>query len=96
VLECHKEDGRLRLQGELRMAFLETLKQELASADTGRELEIDLSQVSEVDLAGLQLLLSYLRSRPSQAPARLKGCTADFRKALELTGLEPHFSAYLA
>jgi len=96
VLECQREEGRLRLKGELRMAFLDTLKRELEEADTSRELEIDISEVSEVDVAGLQMLLAYLRSRPQGAPARLKGHAAGFRRALALTGLEPHFSPYLA
>ncbi len=60
------ETGPLRIEGELtiyRAAELcETLKSTLAALPAGAELAIDLAGVTEMDSAGVQLLIAARRS----------------------------------
>lgn len=58
----------------------------------GRALELDLSQVSEIDTAGLQLLLLVKReaSRAGKE-VRLTGHSPAVRELIEFTQLAGHF-----
>jgi anti-anti-sigma factor len=58
-----REDGRIRVSGELTMHHAEVLAPLLlASLPTdGSTAQLDLSEVSEIDTAGLQLLMAAHR-----------------------------------
>ncbi len=63
-LQCAQEGARCRLQivGDMTIYAAADLQQQLLDAlMTGAELEVDLSQVSELDTAGVQQLLFAAR-----------------------------------
>jgi anti-anti-sigma regulatory factor len=73
---------------------LEGIKGELVDlAAQDESVTADLSGVEEVDMAGLQMLLSFFRSRKSET--KVTGITADMARALEITGLKPHMAPYM-
>jgi anti-anti-sigma factor len=54
--------GRLEIKGELNIFTAAELRLQLLEAiATGTELEVDLAHVSEIDCAGLQLMLAAKR-----------------------------------
>ena len=71
----------LRIEGELTIYRASELAQELrgamAALPTGEPLEIDLSGVTEMDCAGVQLLMATRRS------------ATDTRRALRVAGGSP-------
>jgi len=97
VLETNLSEGKITLAGELHIRFLAELKDVLWQAlGTNQELEVDVSRVNDLDVAGLQLLLAFLRSRQASAPTKLVGTPPAFSRALELTGLKEHFASFMA
>lgn len=97
MLETNFAEDKITLAGELHIRFLAELKDVLWQAlGTTQELEVDISRVTDLDVAGLQLLLAFLRSRQANAPTRLVGTPPTFSRALELTGLQEHFAAFMA
>ena len=96
MLSCTLEGNQLILEGELRVAFVDSLWECLKKAQPqNQELEVDLAKVAAVDVAGLQMLLAFLRSRKSSGATRLKAAPPTLLRALELTGLWEHFAPYL-
>lgn len=63
TLPVQREDGRIRVSGELTMHHAETIAPLLlASLPTdGSVAQLDLSDVSEIDTAGLQLIMAANR-----------------------------------
>lgn len=97
MLSCSRQNGCLVLQGELQISFLETLQDCLDSAlHQSLPLEIDVSGVSEVDIPGLQLLLAFLLSRGEEGPVTLINPSQVLLKGLELSGLDEHFTPFMA
>ncbi len=97
MLSCQRDDGVLAISGDLQVQHLADLVQALsACVDLPQDLVLDLTGVMAADLAGLQLLLAFLRSRPPQVSTRLSGLRPPLLNALELTGLDKHLAAYLA
>lgn len=69
--DLEKQDGQclLHLSGDLTLSYAEESKNLLLDALAGcRELEVDLARISDMDSAGLQLLIMLKR----QAQARNK------------------------
>lgn len=96
MLNCRHDNGQLTLEGDLHVAFLDSLMDCLEQVSPlDQAVHIDLSRITAADIAGLQVLLSFLRSRDEAAPARLKEAPPAFLKALELSGLREHFAHYL-
>ncbi len=96
MLTCSHNQGQVILEGELQVAFLDSLKDCLEQAlPIEQTVEVDMAQVATVDVAGLQLLLAFLESRQGIGPTNLKKAPPVFHKALELTGLQDHFNSYL-
>ena len=96
MLTCTLEQGRVILEGELKVSSLGSLMDCLEQALSFEPaLELDLAQVTTVDAAGLQLLLAFLESRQVIGPASLKNAPPVFHKALELAGMRDHFNFYL-
>ena len=81
--------GLLRLSGELTIYHAAELKAALLPlADEARALVLDLSGVSDIDSAGLQLLLALRRSLAAQgATVQLAGVSGAVADALALYGM---------
>ncbi|MBS1160283.1 MAG: hypothetical protein H6R15_2702 [Proteobacteria bacterium] len=70
-------------------AWREQMLAALAAAD---EIEMDLSQVSEIDSAGLQLMVAAKREATEQGKVlRFSGHSAAVLDTLDLTDLSAHF-----
>ncbi len=78
----------LHLGGELTIFDVEAARQDLLGAlgQVEGALEVEVSKVQKVDVAGLQLLLSLRRSRPEQI--RFSGWSDELRVRLERLGLK--------
>ena len=94
MLDYQFSPGALKLAGELQVQYLDILSEALepALAEPG-PLSLDLSEVREVDVAGLQMLLAFLRGRPE--PTNLTHLPRVMRRALELSGLSEQFAPML-
>lgn len=96
MLTCSFKQGRIVLEGELQVAYLDGLRDCLQEAMPFEQMvEVDLGQVASLDVAGLQLLLAFLESRRGIGPASLKKAPPLFYKSLELTGLDEPFADFL-
>ena len=91
AITAETKDGvsRLRIAGDMTIYTAAGLKQELMQhlAQPG-ELEIDLSEVSEVDSAGLQLLILAKREGRS---THLTGHSRAVLDVLDICNLAPYF-----
>ena len=88
--ELGERHGRLAIAGEMTMYFAGELKSALLSAVSERRGEalVDLSQVSEIDTAGLQVLLLVRRlARASGRRFALLDPSVPATEVLELCGL---------
>jgi len=95
LLDYQLSGGELSLSGQLRVQFLDILKEALSqAARQGQAIRVDLSQVREADLAGLQLLLSWLRSDAGPG-VHLQGLSGSLARAVDLAGLKEHLAPYL-
>jgi len=82
------------IQGELTVFTAHELKSAvLAAMQPTGPLELDLSEVTEFDGAGLQLLLATQHEVAARAGGlHLKGAPAKVLAALRLAGLQNHFA----
>ena len=82
-----------RIDGELTVYRVGELKQQLLPALLDAvELEIDLAGVTEIDTAGVQLLIAMKRSAAAtDRQLRLHGHSAPVLDALNLLGLAAYF-----
>lgn len=95
MLDYQLNNGQLTLSGQLRVQYLDILREALASArDQAPPVTVDLAQVREIDLAGLQLLTAWLQD-DSCPRARLAGLPGVVERALELSGLGQSLAPYL-
>ena len=94
MLNCEYREQVLYLSGQLQVHHLDGIKEDLIFL-TGEEdpIQVDLSQVDDVDMAGLQIILAFLRSRKNAT--KLVGINPDLAKAISITGLEPHLAGYI-
>ena len=96
MLSCEMAGDTLVIKGELQVHSADLLAEHLDKAgEASQTLRLDLSGVTDVDLAGLQLLLALARSRPAPGALVLCGIKPHLLKALELTGLHGHLAAFL-
>lgn len=88
-----RPENRLRIEGEMTIYQAADLRQMLlASLEHGDELEIDLSAVSEIDAAGVQLLVAAKRAAlAAQKPLRLTAHSGPVVEAFELLDLGGFF-----
>jgi phospholipid transport system transporter-binding protein len=61
LAQITKEGNRWLVSGAMSMPHVEALLAESASLETAKDIEIDLSAVSEVDTASISLLFEWLR-----------------------------------
>lgn len=81
------------IEGEMTIYTAETQRRQLeAYLASGQQLELDLSQVSEIDSAGLQLLI-WLKNQAAQADKTLNFVmhSPAIVQVLELTNLSAYF-----
>lgn len=96
MLTCVLSGQTLSMAGELQVQYLDSLKGTLEQARAVTQpLEVDLTGVGEVDLAGLQMLLAFARARDGVGATRLTGFQPTVTKALALTGLDSLLDAYM-
>ena len=83
----------LALEGELTIYRAAELKPVLLQAvQPGATLELDLSEVTELDSAGVQLLLLAERQARAQGGGlRVAAASAPVREVLQLLDLQAHF-----
>jgi anti-anti-sigma factor len=84
-LEC--SGGRVRIEGDMTIFTAAELKSALAEALASNETasELDLSQVTEFDSAGLQIVLAALRKRAgSGSPLQIGAASRAVRDILDL------------
>jgi ABC-type transporter Mla MlaB component len=97
MMNCSFSSGQLIIKGELQVAFLDSLMDCLEKAlPLDQAVEVDLSRVEAVDVAGLQALLAFIRGRQDVGPLKFTGTPPIFHKALEITGLKDDFAEYIA
>jgi anti-anti-sigma factor len=84
---------RFALEGELTIfTAADTRQRLLDAAATGQNLEIDLAHVTEIDLAGLQLMLAVKRQALEQGKAlRFVNHSAAVLDVLDLCDLAGYF-----
>jgi ABC-type transporter Mla MlaB component len=96
LLDYQFKPGELSLSGRLKVQYLDILKEALSQAQGSEDsLRVDISQVREVDLAGLQLLTAWLRQHGGAPEVRLTGLPGAVERALDLAGLKSHVAPYL-
>lgn len=82
---------RIALADEITIADAAELRDALALAlTTSEQVELDLSGLESIDVAGLQILTALLRE---PHPVRLRAPSAAFVQTVELLQLEPLRSA---
>lgn len=89
MLTCALDGRTLTIAGELQVQYLESLKESLDQAAVLSEpLAVDINGVMEIDLAGLQLLLAFLRARGGVGASSLRGIQPSVAKAMQLMGMD--------
>ena len=84
---------RIGIEGELSIFAAAALRQRLLDAIvTDKEVEVDLSQVSEIDSAGIQLMVAAKREAAARnKPLRFIGHSQAVFDIIELYDLSGHF-----
>lgn len=96
MLTCALDGRTLSIAGELQVQYLESLKGSLDQASAVHEpLTVDVSGVVEVDLAGLQMLLAFLRARKGVGSTSLLGVQPSVSRAMQLMGMDFLLVEYL-
>lgn len=94
-MEPKNEEGllRLALEGEMTIYRAAEIKQQLLPAfDNAGKIEIDLSNVTEIDGSGLQLMLgAKLESILRDIPLSFTGHSAVVQEVLDLSDLSGFF-----
>lgn len=94
MLSCEVSGNTIFISGDLRVQYLDSLGQCLHAGMTNPEpLELDLRAIYEVDTAGLQALLSFLRSRRQVGPVTISGYSEPMAMALGIMGLRTQFDS---
>lgn len=85
---------KLSLQGELTIYTAAAVKKQLVPPLTqGRDLTIDLASVTEIDTAGLQLLiLAKKETIANGVKLQLRNVSAPVTELLALAGLNAYFA----
>ncbi len=96
MMEVHKDDERsfCRINEEMTIYQVAAMRDELLGAYRDCiELEVDLSQVDEIDSAGVQLLLALKHTAITQdKPVRYVSHSASVVDIIQLFGIEQFFS----
>jgi len=84
---------RIQIKGELTIFTAAELRHQLLDAlETGAKVEVDLSEVSEMDSAGMQLMVAAKREAGHRnLQLRFTGHSLAVVEQLELCGVSGHF-----
>ncbi len=84
----------VRVEGEIDAATCETLASVLGEVleRSPAGLELEFTQVSFVDSSGLRTLVQAHQRLGERGPLRVSGATPNFRRLLEITGLDQLFA----
>jgi anti-sigma B factor antagonist len=84
---------RITVEGEMTIFAAQALKEQLLAAlEEGPEIEVDLSRVSEMDSAGLQLMVAAKREAAARDKTlRFTGHSPAVVDTLDLCDLSGHF-----
>ncbi|MBS1190053.1 MAG: hypothetical protein H6R10_1845 [Rhodocyclaceae bacterium] len=84
---------RTAIEGEFTISTAHALRERLLAAlGEGEETEVDLSGVSEMDSAGLQLMVAAKREAAARRkPLRFTGHSGVVRDTLDVCDLSAHF-----
>jgi ABC-type transporter Mla MlaB component len=94
MLTSELKDHTLYLTGALQVHHLEGIKDVLMTlVNEEYPLTVEVSRIEDLDIAGLQILLSFLRSRKSET--KIAGITPDMARAIEIIGLKPYLASYM-
>lgn len=95
MLNCVLDNDVITISGEVKVQYLESLGDCLQRGlDSEGAVRLSLAQVTEIDTAGLQALLSFLLTRKEIGPVNIVDSSPVVERALELTGLKQAFSAF--
>jgi anti-sigma B factor antagonist len=83
--QIKSRSGTITLAGDMTVYVAAELKTALLAEFAAGHTALDLSQVQEIDTAGLQLLL--LLNRELQGALKIRACSPGVRATLELTHL---------
>jgi len=90
--ELEHRDGRLRASGDMNIYSANAMKQRLLTcmeSDGGGDVQLDLSEVAEIDTCGLQILLLAERMAAARGRSlRIVDASAAAREVLTLCGLD--------
>ncbi len=87
------KDGTIKLKGDLIVSEIETIYHDIEQIldDTDAGLMLDLSDIGDIDTAGLQLLVAIKRSVEEHAPFHITNITDDIRRTMRLSGFDMVF-----
>src|SRR5690242_19599048 len=88
--QVHRVEGRLQISGEMTIYTCETLASEVLAALEGYpgSAGLDLGQITEIDTAGLQLLLlARMRARTLGSELTITNASVAVAEVLEMCGL---------
>jgi anti-anti-sigma factor len=80
--------GTIVFKGNLLVTDIETIYSEIESLleDSSRDITLDLRQVDEIDIAGLQLLYSLKRTFESDGALHILAINQSIRDIIDLSG----------
>lgn len=85
-------DGQLRIEGEITIYTALEIKHHLMQVPRSQDIEIDLSGITEIDTAGLQLLVLMKReARKHNSMLRLTAHSAAVIEVIDICNLASSF-----
>jgi anti-anti-sigma factor len=82
--------GALVFKGQLVVSEIEFIHSKIEPLldDTGHETVIDLSDVDDIDISGLQLIFAIKKSAVNDGAFRIRGASAIVKEIILLAGFE--------
>ena len=97
MLEIKDQDGLIAVSGEMQVRSAEELKKTFWDIlERPGEVSLDLSGVEDIDVAGLQVLLSFLITKNSESKAVITSLSPALERAMQLSGTSEHFKQFMA
>ena len=85
MLEIEKKDNVLIVRGEARLKNVEDLFQKIFDFRDDQDIrEVSLAELEDIDVAGAQILVSYLKTSPEIV---LCGANESLKRKFEYTGI---------
>lgn len=88
IVRFDGDTGRLRIYGEMTIYQAAALKESIIASTSGKQVvELDLTDVTELDTAGLQLILSLQAANAKMV--LVGGAGGSVQSVIDLLGLPP-------